>query len=295
MEMKNLLALAATTLVLTGLLSCREHLNEAQKKALYDKTTAGLVFVEGGTFMMGDGGAEFTDKNGRKFKSYWTGDRDTKPAHKVTLDSYSMMKYEVTYKDFDFFCKLKGRKQTREKSVGHYSRKPDMSVWGAPWQDAKDYCQWLGDETGLPMDLPTEAQWEYAARSRGRNVGFATDNGKLDFRRNYRGEGAPWHPQPPGTYPPNPLGLYDMTGNVCEWVDDWYASDYYRHSPELNPKGPDKGTKKIMRGFGVIGSPEFNLLYRRKERPPESTDGAGIRCVVNLPTPVEKEPDSAKP
>jgi formylglycine-generating enzyme required for sulfatase activity len=106
--MKKLLTLAAATLVLTALLSCREPLNEAQKKALYDKTAADLVFVEGGSFMMGDGGAEFTDENGRKYKGYWTGDRDTKPAHKVTLDSYSMMKYEVTYGDLIISAKPRG-------------------------------------------------------------------------------------------------------------------------------------------------------------------------------------------
>ncbi|MDA8137524.1 MAG: SUMF1/EgtB/PvdO family nonheme iron enzyme [Desulfobacteraceae bacterium] len=246
-----------------------------------------LVFVEGGAFIMGDAGAEFTDEDGQKIFSFWTGDADTKPAHKVTLSSYSMMKYEVTYQDYDLFCKLTRHTLAREKSIGDPSRAPELAAAAIPWQDAKDYCLWLGEVIGLPVDLPTEAQWEYAARSRGMNVGFATDNGKIDFRRNYRGEGAPWHPQAPGTYPPNPLGLYDMTGNVCEWVDDWYASDYYQHSPELNPKGPDKGSQRIMRGFGVIGSPEFNLLYRRKVRPPESTDGAGIRCVVNAPAPVK--------
>jgi sulfatase modifying factor 1 len=291
--MKKILALTVLLSVVFGALSCRQQLSEEQKQAVHDKTVQNLVFVEGGSFMMGDGGAEFTDEHGRTFNSYWTGDRDTKPAHKVTLDSYSMMKYEVTYEDYDVFCKVTGRPLQEKRSIGYPERAPEAPVWGALWQDAKDYCQWLGDVTGLPIDLPTEAQWEYAARSRGLNVGFATDNGKLDFRRNYRGKGSPWHPQPPGTYPPNPLGLYDMTGNVWEWVDDWYAADYYSHSPELNPKGPAKGTKKVMRGSSVIGSPEFKLLYRRKPEFLESTDGGGIRCVVNLPSPVEMKRSDA--
>jgi formylglycine-generating enzyme required for sulfatase activity len=154
------------------------------------------------------------------------------------------MKYEETYIDYDFYCKLTSHKLAREKSIGNISRATELAAAAIPWQGAKDYCRWLGKVTGLPCDLPTKAQWEYAARSRGLNVGFATDNGKIDFRRNYRGKGAPWYPQPPGTYPPNPLGLYDMTGNVWEWVNDWYAADNYRHSPELNPKGPTKGSRK---------------------------------------------------
>jgi formylglycine-generating enzyme len=293
--MKKLFILAVTALTLASILSCGKRLSDEQKKAVYDKTVQDLVFVKGGSFMMGDGGATFTDNNGRKFKSYWTGDRDDKPAHKVTLDSYSMMKYEVTYKDYDFFCKMTDRPLQEKRSIGYPERAPKSPVWGVRWQGAKDYCLWLGKTTGLPWDLPTEAQWEYAARSRGLNVGFATDNGKLDLGRNYAGKNAPWYPEPPGTYPPNPLGLYDMTGNVWEWVNDWYAADYYRHSPELNPKGPAKGKRKIMRGFSVIGSPEFKLLYRRKPEFLESTDGGGIRCVVNLPTPIKIKQSNAKP
>jgi formylglycine-generating enzyme required for sulfatase activity len=84
-DMKTLFACAAMAVALFGPLSCRKHPSEEQGQSIYDKMVQNLVFVEGGNFMMGDGGAEFTDEHGRTFNSYWTGDRDTKPAHKVTL------------------------------------------------------------------------------------------------------------------------------------------------------------------------------------------------------------------
>ncbi len=287
--MNRAIAVVIILFITSSLISCKNRISEEKKKAIREKIAQNLVFVEGGTFMMGDAGAEFTDENGEKFFSYWTADRDTQPAHKVTLDSYSILKFEVTYGDFDLFCKSTRREILEERALKEKRRGPSYPIWGCTWQDAKEYCLWLGEVTGLPIDLPTEAQWEFAARSRGLNVGYATDNGKLDPGRNYRGKNSPWHPEPPGTYPPNPLGLYDMSGNVFEWVNDWYVSNYYEKSPELNPQGPEKGTLKIMRGFDVLGSTEFNILYRRAERKPESKDGAGIRCVVNLPEPATEK------
>ena len=114
------------------------------------------------------------------------------------------------------------------------------------WQDAKDYCLWLGQVTTLPFDLPTEAQWEYAARSRGQHYYFATNTAYLQLR-----SGSYYDPKigymvdytndeinaPSGTdkvnaYPANPLGVYGMSNQVSEWVNDWYAKNYYLHSPE---------------------------------------------------------------
>ncbi|WP_049191966.1 formylglycine-generating enzyme family protein, partial [Serratia marcescens] len=112
-------------------------------------------------------------------------------------------------------------------------------------------------ESGKKIDLPTEAQWEYAARSRGQYLPFATDNGELEKGKNIPDEeqldeytdglGIPIYPI--GKYPPNPLGLYDMGLSGSEWVNDWYASDYYSHSPVKDPKGPSNGTKKVLRGY----------------------------------------------
>ncbi len=279
--MKIIASILAAVLLITGLGGCNiSKAADPEVQAFIDKTLSNLVFVEGGSFMMGDAGREVTDERGT-YHAFWTGDADTQPAHKVTLDSYSIQKYEVTYGEYDNFSKVTKRDLFKKDYIGDKDRAPEIPVIGLPWQDAKDYCDWLSEISGLPFDLPTEAQWEYAARSRGLNVPFATDNGLLDKGRNYRGKGSPWHPQSPGTYPPNPLGLYDMTGNVSEWVKDWYAWDYYKHSPPNNPQGPEKGSQKILRGSDVIGTAAFKLLHRRREVLPNTVDGGGIRCVVN--------------
>ncbi len=287
--MKHIVAILTAALLIAGLVGCKKSkAADPEMQAFIDMTLSNLVLVEGGTFIMGDAGREVTDENGNTNHQFWTGDADTHPAHKVTLDSYSIQKHEVTYGEYDYFSKVTERELHKTIALGNVYRGPDYPVWGITWQGAKEYCDWLGEISGLPFDLPSEAQWEYAARSRGLNVPFATDNGLLNFGRNYAGENAPWHPEPPGTYPPNPLGIFDMSGNVSEWVKDWYSWNYYQNSPEKNPQGPKSGSEKIMRGFGVVGSSDFKQLYRRAERSLSDKDDTGIRCVINRPDPVTK-------
>ena len=100
------------------------------------------------------------------------------------------------------------------------------------------------------MDLPTEAQWEYAARNGGKYVWYPTDSGSLNFGRNYPAEskGMLDPTFPVGSFAPNPLGIYDLAGNAQEWVNDWYSEDYYKNSPVDDPRGPVVGTRKVMRG-----------------------------------------------
>lgn len=285
--MKHYVLFFLVAIMALGLGGCKKNkVIDPQMQAFIERQLANLVFVEGGTFMMGDAGREVTDEYGTRHR-YWTGDPDTVPAHEVTLDSYSIQKFEVTFEEFDFFTKVTNRPIFKDYALEEPFRSPEIALAGVTWNQAKEYCEWLADVSGLPFDLPTEAQWEFAARSRGLNVGFATDTGELDLGRNYAGANSPWHTDPPGTYPPNPLGLYDMTGNAAEWVKDWYQWNYYEHSPGVNPQGPITGEEKIMRGSHVVGSSEFKLLYRRRQAPPESTDGGGIRCVVNLTIPID--------
>ncbi len=129
------------------------------------------------------------------------------------------------------------------------------------WQEAKDYCQWLGNVSTLPFDLPTEAQWEYAARSRGGKVYFATNNGytqlqgghyydpELERYVEYTHEeaNAARGIENVDAYPPNPLGVFGMSNQISEWVNDWYSPTYYQNSPEFNPQGPGSGTEKVLR------------------------------------------------
>lgn len=239
-------------------------ISEAEQRVI-DHTLKSLVFVEGGTFTMGH--PQFTK------------------TVEVTLDSYSIQAYEVSYWEFDTFAEATGSRKPSQRSFGKPSRQPENPAWGLTWYDAQKYCHWLGELTDLPFELPTEAQWEYAATSRGTSRAlYATDDGTQDWGRNYRGgPNTPWHPEPSGTYPPNPLGVFDMTGNVPEWVLDWHDKNYYEKSPGINPQGPKTGTTKIYRGGSVGGTQRYNVLYRRSPGLKPDDKQGGVRCVVNQP------------
>ena len=200
----------------------RLKVTQADVDALIDRTYEQMVFVEGGEFLMGD-----IMHDGL----YSTWGDDNKPAVKVSLDSYSIGAYEVSYGDFDIYTAANDLPGTLDEdwAVGQEWRESEYPA-GTSWTGAKNYCLWLAEITGEPFDLPTEAQWEYAARSRGKDVIYATDDGTIRPGENY--EDYTNHPLPSGTYPPNPLGLYDMSGNAAEWVLDNYQPDYYQYSPE---------------------------------------------------------------
>ncbi|MEP4545476.1 MAG: SUMF1/EgtB/PvdO family nonheme iron enzyme [Saccharospirillum sp.] len=251
----------------------RLKVTQADIDALIDRTYEQMVFVEGGEFLMGD-----IMYDGL----YSTWGDDNKPAVKVSLDSYSIGAYEVSYGDFDIYTAANGlpRAMDRDWVVGQEWRGPEYPA-GTSWTRAKAYCLWLAEITGEPFDLPTEAQWEYAARSRGLDVIYGTDDGTIhvgvnytDFRRN---------PHVSGIFPPNPLGLYDMSGNMSEWVNDWYDENYYQSMPMHNPYGPKDGIKKILRG-GVYGESSYaSTVIKRTEFVEYSTEfsSTGFRCALN--------------
>ncbi len=254
--------------------------------ALKQTTVDHLVFVKGGSFMMGDVG--YIDKDGQ-FRNF-TNDANVFPVHQVTLSSYSIQAYEVTYKEFDIYTDaIDGERIAKDYREEIYTG-PNYPAKFLSWHQARDYCQWLGQQIGYPMDLPTEAQWEYAARSRGKPVAHATNNGDIGYGVNYRDPTKIWHPMPVGSWPPNPLGIYDMTGNVDEWtLDAWHI---YQEESLVDPQYtedliPNLSSQKITRGSGVIGGKGQIQLYRRAVRDPNSTGaGIGIRCVVNHPEPI---------
>ncbi|UGQ28576.1 formylglycine-generating enzyme family protein [Acinetobacter calcoaceticus] len=228
--------------------------SEQQKKLqqLLDKTKKNLVEIKGGTFMMGDFGEQKSPD-----KLPYDSDANSKPLHKVTLDTYALSATKATYADFDIYTDVTGQQKIGKFDKFSISERVPTAAAGINWQQAQNYCQWLGKQLNLKMDLPTEAQWEYAARNRGQYILYPTDNGKIDIGRNvwsfkqrqelitkYKAdEKIPELQQ----FPATPLGLYDMITDNYEWMLDWYDPQYYSKSPEKNPKGPAKGTLKVVR------------------------------------------------
>ena len=296
--MRKLIVVA--TVAASLLLGCDQKSTgkrETLSEALVAKSLSNMVPVKGGEFLMGD----FGPLVGEKLP--FSINQDDKVLHKVVLSDFSISKYKVTNDDYNKYLQITGvKKPPINILLKDYPslQKSDYSV-GITWQQAKDYCQWLGKESGKKFDLPTEAQWEYAARSRGQYIPFATNNGEFlpgknipsqDELSEYTdGAGIPIYPV--GKYPPNPLGLYDMGLSGSEWTNDWYASDYYSHSPVNDPQGPAQGTKKVLRGY-IGGDRQYALtMFRQSKLPVPKIDkdddyekyGVGpqyvFRCVVN--------------
>ncbi|WP_227546000.1 formylglycine-generating enzyme family protein [Marinobacter fonticola] len=292
----------------------------AEMDAVTQRAQDNLVFVEGGTFILGDVG----ELKGRPYLGLSHND-DSKPPVNVSLDSYSISKYETTWGDFIVYLKDVGRAQDYTLEAGfdwamiipttanndplspNYYKKP---VRSPNYQEAERYCAWLAEKTGKPFALPTEAQWEFAARNRGQDVPYATDDGTkrndtyLQRPIEYIDPSIPpsgnmlshasttMERRPVGSYPPSPLGLYDMSGNLSEWTRDWYDEDAYQHIEPHNPQGPDMPInpdepEKVVRdwagrGDNIAGG---GTVFARGGSPLDGING--FRCVVNQPSPVK--------
>lgn len=252
----------------------QQRLEALKAKALRDQ-----VFVKGGTFQMGD----FGRLQSREHLP-WDNNSNSSPLHKVTLTSYSIGKYLVTKAEADLYSKVAHQANFDSQALRDVLK--DGDAIGGTWYQAKAYCQWLGKLTGKPYDLPTEAQWEYAARDRGRFIVYPTDNGKIEYNKNVGTVDLfyamkPARVTPVALFPASLLGLYDMVG-YFEWVNDWYSSDYYGHSDESNPNGPPSGSEKVLRGES---NASYSMTMHRWDRDPSKMH-ATFRCVVNAPAPV---------
>ena len=237
---------------------------DVRVQSLIKKSTMSLRPLKSGTFEMGDWGNEAGVP--------YDFDSHTRPLHKVTLDGFSMMAYKVTYEDFDVFTDAVNKERIAMSASDIQHRAPKRPA-GVSWYGAKAYCRWLAQVTEIPFDLPTEAQWEYAARSGGKKVLFSTDNGKIERGRNFPKKWTDEETEPPisdvGSFPPNPAGLYGMSEDTGEWVNDWFSEEYYKISPKRNPTGPVSGTLKIRRG-SIDGSAEIAaMVFMRDGRTPQ--------------------------
>jgi len=204
-----------------------------------------MVYIPPGEFMMGQTDEEkkwLIDQIGEKvYNSYYTNES---PLHKVYLDGYWMGKYEVTFAQYDRYCNESKIKKPDDEGWGRENR-PVINV---SWDDAAAYCEWLSQKTGLRFNLPTEAQWEKAARG---NDPRKCPWGSREPDKNLANFGVNiGKTTPVGSYPAgaSPYGLLDMAGNVWEWCSDWYEAGYYKNSPLKNPTGPNSGSGRVIRG-----------------------------------------------
>ena len=173
------------------------------------------------------------------------GQDDEGPPHRVFVDSFALARFPVTRAEYEAFVRATGHELPRDWGDPAFA-KPDVPVVGVSWTDATAYCAWRSTDESLVVRLPTEAEWEWAARG-GQGGQFpwgdaipawipAGGRGPLE---------APWAVT---LGDPNDFGLYGIAANVHEWCADWYDKDYYRHSPERNPRGPDRGVRRASRG-----------------------------------------------
>ena len=218
------------------------------RKAILNRLVANMVYVEGGTFTMGATPEQGSDAFGNE-----------KPAHQVTLKGFYICKYEVTQAEWKA---VMGENPSKFKG-------DNLPVVSVSWFDCQEFIRKLNELTGKNFRLPTEAEWEYAARGGRRSYGakYAGDNDIDNVAWYDRNSNNTTHPV--GTKRANELGLYDMTGNVWEWCQDWYGS--YSSSAQTNPIGPSTGSCRVNRGGGWGGTARGCRVSYRNNGPPSLT------------------------
>ena len=225
-----------------------------------------MIWIPAGTFRMGD--------------IQGTGRDDEKPVHDVSVDSFAMGRYPVTFAEYDRFAEATGAKKPDDRGWGRDTR-PVINV---SWDDATAYAKWLSEQTGHEYRLPTEAEWEYAARA-GTETDYWWGNEIGKNLCNCDGSGSKWSDKqtsPVGSFAANPWGLYDTVGNVWEWVQDFYSDSYKEQSPppNKNPTGPSTGQSRVNRGGGWLGTASSGrVAYRDSFDPGDSFFNLGLRLL----------------
>ena len=201
------------------------------------------------------------------------GDAQERPVHEVCLDDFYMGKYEVTQGQWQ---KVMGNNPAHFKQCGG-----SCPVESVSWSDAQSFIAELNNRSGRNYRLPTEAEWEYAARSGGKMdkwAGTSSESRIGDFA--WFDANAEHRPHQAGEKKPNGLGIYDLTGNVWEWVQDWHNDNYYKNSPKDNPQGPNDGTDRVLRGGSWLDSPkDTRTLLRFFYAPAKNFKSVGVRLV----------------
>jgi len=248
------------------------------------ESTIQTVFIKGGDFMMGCPNIDCLEGE--------------KPVHRITVSDFRMGMYEITNEEYCSFLNAYEEQQKAESSYIElnevyanekcrivkketgYTVEPGYEkypVCNVSWYGADAFCKWAGGR------LPTEAEWEYAARRADKkNIPYSGSE-VLDSVGWYQ-ENSERKIHPTGLKKPNKLGLYDMSGNLYEWCSDRYKKSYYSSSPHLNPQGPESGDFRVLRGGSWMNQPYYcRTFYRYYAKPETRLVNIGFRIVYDIP------------
>lgn len=246
------------------------------------KDGAPMVLIPAGEFQMGTDSAEIPQLV--QWAKKWDSSirmsifRDETPRHTLYLAAFYVDKYEVTVGQYRKFIKATGYHAPNWSSVSEYSPTDKHPIIDVSWEHAQTYCKWAGKR------LPTEAEWEKAARGGLVSRKYPWGDEVSHDYANYDGTGGRdrWGKgnAPVGSFPPNGYGLYDMAGNVWEWCADYHDKSYYSKSPREDPKGPESGWARILRGGSWSRYPDLLRVANRRGWNPDVMDPSiGFRCI----------------
>jgi formylglycine-generating enzyme required for sulfatase activity len=222
-----------------------------------------MVYIEGGTFTMGCTAEQGSDCN-----------YDEKPSHSVTLKSFYLNKYEVTQAQW---------RLVMGSNPSAYKGCDNCPVERVSWDEIQEFINKLNSQTGGRYRLPTEAEWEYAARGGNKSKGYKYSGSNDVTSVAWYTSNSDSKTHVVGQKQANELGLYDMSGNVWEWCSDWYSENYYYSSPSQNPAGSGSGTYRVVRGGSwYSGNLICRVAYRKISLPYFNYSYYGFRLAQDL-------------
>jgi len=217
-----------------------------------------MIYVEGGSFLMGNEQGGYDNE---------------KPVHEVTLHRFYISKYPITVKQYRFFCDENRKKMPEKPSWGWLDDHPIINV---SWNDAKEYCEWWKNGR-----LPTEAEWEFAARGGNESKGYEYSGGNQANNIAWYSDNARSKTYIVGSKAPNELNLFDMSGNVWEWCMDRYGN--YHTESQPSHRNIFKGNKRIQRGGSWrTGIYQLRVTMRHSENTESKYNDVGFRLVKNI-------------
>ena len=229
-----------------------------KRSLILDEIFKNMILVPSGNFIMGNNDGEARSNE--------------KPAHQITINNYRIGKYPISQKEWRM---IMGKNPSNHDD-------DNLPIETVSWNDVQQFIQQLNKRTGKKYRLPTEAEWEYAARGGNNKTNYPfSGSNHIDEVAWYEGNSYRIIHQI-GKKRANELGLYDMSGNVWEWCSDWYGENFYANSPKNNPKGPSSGTNRVARGGSWCDlDKNCRTSYRRSFSPDTRIDYLGFRLCLD--------------